>query len=85
MFGFDERARFRAIVDDERGLRVAVVHGCQTGEALLALGIPDLEFYGAGGELAFLGEEGGADGGFFVGLEVVVDEAEDEGGLDERC
>ena len=28
-----------------------------------------------------MGEEGGADGGFFVGVEVVVDKAEDEGGL----
>ena len=31
--------------------------------------------------MGFLGQEGGADGGFFVGLEVVVYEAEDEGGL----
>ena len=31
--------------------------------------------------MAFLGQEGGADGGFFVGVEVVVYEAEDEGGL----
>jgi len=31
--------------------------------------------------LAFLSEESGADGGFLVRLEVVVDEAEDEGGL----
>jgi len=47
----------------------------------LPRGIPDFEFDDAGGEVAFLGQEGGADGGFFVGVEVVVDEAEDEGGL----
>jgi hypothetical protein len=40
--------------------------------------IPDLEFDGPIGKLAFLSEKGGADGGFFVGLEVVVDEAQDE-------
>jgi hypothetical protein len=28
-----------------------------------------------------LGKESGADGGFFIGLEVVVHESEDEGGL----
>ena len=31
--------------------------------------------------MAFLGEDGGADGGFCVGVEVVVYEAEHEGGL----
>ena len=56
----------------------ASVVGCGDGaEALLARGIPDLELDGAVGQVAFLGQEGGADGGFFVGLEVVVDEAED--------
>lgn len=81
VFRFHEAARLRDVVDDQRGLGIAVVHGRQAGEALLARRVPDFEFDGAGGELAFLGEEGGADGGFFVGLEVVVDETEDEGGL----
>jgi hypothetical protein len=47
----------------------------------LARGVPDLEFDGAVGQVAFLRQEGGADCGFFVGLEGIVDEAEDEGGL----
>lgn len=81
MFGFDETAGFCDIVDDERGLGVAVVHWGEAGEAFLACCVPDFEFDGSGGELAFLCEEGGADGGFFVGLEVVGDEAEDEGTL----
>ena len=62
-------------------MRVAVVHWGEAGEALLACRVPDLEFDCSVGELAFLGEEGGADGGFFVGLELVVDESEDERGL----
>lgn len=41
----------------------------------MAGGVPDFEFYCAGGQVAFLGEEGGTYGWFFVFLEVVVDEA----------
>jgi hypothetical protein len=78
---FDQTACFRDVVDDQCGLRVAVVHGCERSEALLARGIPDLEFDGAVGEVTFLSEKCGADGGFLVGLESVGDEAEDEGGL----
>jgi hypothetical protein len=78
---FDQTARFRDIVDDQRSLRIAVVHGSQRGEALLAGGVPDFEFDGAGWEGAFLGKESGADSGFFIGLEGVGDEAQDEGGL----
>ena len=81
MLGLDQAAGFGDVVDDERALRIAVVHGRQAGEALLARGVPDLEFDGAVGQVAFLRQEGGADCGFFVGLEGIVDEAEDEGGL----
>ena len=63
MLGFDEGGGFREVVDDEGGLRVAVVHGCQGGEAFLPGGVPDFEFDGAGWEGAFLGEEGGCLGG----------------------
>ena len=44
-------------------MRVAVVHGCEGGEAFLAGGVPDFEFDGAGGEGAFLGQECGCGGG----------------------
>jgi hypothetical protein len=81
VLGLDQAAGFGDVVDDERALRIAVVHGRQAGEALLARGIPDFEFDRAVGQVAFLGEEGGADCGLFVGFEGVVDEAEDEGGL----
>jgi hypothetical protein len=81
VLGLDQAAGFGDVVDDERALRVAVVHGRQAGEALLARGIPDFEFDRAVGQVAFLRQEGGADCGLFVGFEGVVDEAEDEGGL----
>ena len=54
VFGFDERGGFGEVVDDEGGLGVAVVHGCEGGEALLARGVPDFEFDGAGWEGGFL-------------------------------
>jgi hypothetical protein len=81
VLGLDQTAGFGDVVDDERALRIAVVHGRQAGEALLARGVPDFEFDRAVGEVAFLGQEGGADCGLFVGFEGVVDEAEDQGGL----
>ena len=81
MLRLDQTASLCDVVDDERALRVAVVHGRQAGEALLARGVPDLEFDGAVGQVTFLRLEGGADCGFFVGFEGVVDEAKDEGGL----
>ena len=55
VFGFDEGGGFGEVVDDEGGLGVAVVHGCEGGEALLAGGVPDFEFDGAGWEGGFLG------------------------------
>ena len=58
-----------------------MIHGRQASEALLARGIPNLELDRAVGQVAFLRQEGGADCGFFVGLEGIVDEAKDEGGL----
>lgn len=76
---FHQTAGFGDVVDDQRALRVTVVHGRQAGEALLARGIPDLELDGAVGQVAFLRQEGGADRRLFVGLELVVDESEDEG------
>lgn len=82
MPGLGERGLFREVVDDEGGLRVAVVHWCERGEALLACRVPDLELDGARGEREFLGQEGGADGGFFAGVELGGGEAEDEGGLE---
>jgi hypothetical protein len=81
VLGLDQAAGFGDVVDDERALRIAVVHGRQAGEALLARRVPDFEFDRAVGQVAFLRQEGGADCGLFVGFEGVVDEAEDEGGL----
>lgn len=81
VLGLYQTAGLGDVVDDERALRVAVVHGRQASEALLARGIPDLELDRAVGQVAFLRQEGGADRGFFVRLEGVVDEAEDEGRL----
>jgi hypothetical protein len=78
---FDQTASFCDIVNDESALRITVVHGRQTGETLLASGIPDFEFDGAVGQIALLRQEGSADCGFFVGFEGIVDEAKDEGGL----
>ncbi len=48
----------------------------------MAGGIPDLEFDGTGREIALLGEEGCAYGGLFILLEVIVDEAHYQRGLD---
>ena len=56
-------------------MSVAIVHRREGGETFLAGGIPDLELDRARGQIAFLREEGGADGGLLVLLEVVVHEA----------
>lgn len=77
----DQTAGFRDIVYDQGRLGVAVVHGREGSETLLAGCIPDFKFNDAVGEGTFLREEGGADGGFFVGLKSVRNEAKDEGGL----
>ena len=55
MFCFDERGGFSEIVYDEGGLGVAVVHGSERGEALLSGCVPYFEFYGAVGQVRFLG------------------------------
>lgn len=81
MAGLDERRRFREVVDHERGLRVAVVHGRQRGEAFLARRVPDLELDGARRQGDFFRQKGRADRWLFVRLEVVVYEAQDERGL----
>jgi hypothetical protein len=55
VLGLDQAAGFGDVVDDQRALRVAVVHGRQAGEALLPRRVPDFEFDRAGREGAFLG------------------------------
>ena len=55
---FDQASRLCDIVDDEGGLSVTVVHGCQRGETFLAGSIPDLELDGPVREVAFLREKG---------------------------
>src|SRR5690606_12844899 len=59
VLGLYEGGGLREVVDDEGGLRVAVVHGGQGGEALLAGGVPYLELDCAGREVTFLCEESG--------------------------
>jgi hypothetical protein len=62
------------IIDDYRAVRVPVVHRCQALVSLLPCGIPYLEL--DGGliiESYSLCEEGGADGGFAVVIELVLD------------
>ena len=81
MLRFDQTASLCDVVDDECALRIAVVHGRETRETLLARSVPDLEFDGAVGQITLLRQEGSADCGFFVGFEGIVDEAKDEGGL----
>ena len=76
--GLDQRTGLGEIVDDEGGLGVAVVHWSQRGEALLARRVPDFKLDLPRRESDFLGQKRRADGGFFVGLEVVVYKAEHE-------
>ena len=78
MLGLDEGCGLGEVVDDESGLGIALVHRGQGGESLLAGCVPDLKLDGSRWQVAFLGEEGGADGGLLVFLEVVVYESEDE-------
>lgn len=65
------------VVDDDGAIGVAVVHGRERLVALLAGRVPDLELdrrvliEGDG-----LRQEGGADGGFSVVVELVLDEAQ---------
>lgn len=61
------------VVDDDGAVGVAVVHGRQRFVAFLSRRVPDFEFYGGGFvEGDGLGEEGGADGGFAVVVELVL-------------
>lgn len=63
------------IVDDNGAVRVAVVHGCQGLVTLLAGRIPDLELHrGVLIQRDGLCEEGSANGGFSVGIELIFDE-----------
>lgn len=74
--------RLRYIINDDGAVRIAVVHRCEGFVPLLSGGIPYFEFDGGGVvEGDGLGEEGSADGGFSVVVELVFDESEDEGGL----
>lgn len=67
------------VIDDNSAVGVAVVHGGQGLVALLTCSIPDLELDGGCViEGDCLGEESGADGGFSVVVELVLDETEDE-------
>lgn len=58
MLGFHEGGRFREVVDHKGRLSVAVVHGREGGEALLAGGVPDFELDGAIWKGGFLREKG---------------------------
>jgi hypothetical protein len=61
------------IIDDDGAVCVAVVHGGERLVALLAGRVPDLELDGCVLiEGDGLGEEGGADGGFSVVVELVL-------------
>lgn len=58
MTRFDQAGGLGEVVGDEGGLGVAVVHGREGGEAFLAGCVPDFELDCAGGEVAFLSQEG---------------------------
>jgi hypothetical protein len=61
------------IVYDDGAVGVAVVHGSQRLVSLLARGVPYLELDGCGIiEGDCLGEEGGANGGFSIIIELVL-------------
>jgi hypothetical protein len=67
------------VVDDDGAVGIPVVHGRERLVALLAGCVPYLKLYGCVlVEGDGLGEEGGADGGFPVVVELVLDEAQDE-------
>ena len=67
------------VIDYNSAVGVAVVHGGQRLVTLLTCGIPNLELDGGCViEGDCLGEEGSADGGFSVVVELVLDETEDE-------
>ena len=67
------------VVNYDGAVGVAVVHGSQGLVALLTCGIPDLKLDGGRViEGDCLGEESGADGGFPIVVELVLDETEDE-------
>lgn len=55
VLGLDERSGFRKVVNNKGGLGVAVVHGRQRGEALLACCIPNLELDRPRRKVALLG------------------------------
>lgn len=61
------------IVDDDGAVRISVVHGRQGLVSFLASRVPDLEFDSSVlVERNGLCEEGGTDGGFSVGVELVL-------------
>lgn len=67
------------IVDDDGAVGVAVVHGSQRLVSLLTCRVPDLKLdRGCVIEGDGLGEEGGADGGFSVVVELVLQKEECE-------
>lgn len=67
------------VVNYDGAVGVAVVHGGQGLVALLTCGIPDLELDGGRViEGDCLSEKSGADGGFPVVVELVLDETEDK-------
>ena len=67
------------VVDDDGAVGVAVVHGRQRLVSLLARRVPNLKFdRGCVVEGYRLREESGADGGFPIVVELVLDETEDE-------
>jgi hypothetical protein len=72
------------IIDDNGAVGVSVVHGRQGLVSFLARGVPYFKFDGRVlVEGDGLSQEGGADSGFAIVVELVFDEAEDEGAL--RC
>lgn len=74
--------RLGDVVNDDGAVRITVVHGCQGLVALLAGCIPDFKLHrGVLVEGDGLCEEGGTDGGFPVRVELVFDEAQNDGAL----
>ena len=71
--GGRETYGLRDIVDYDGTVCIPIVHGCQRLVSFLTGCIPDFEFDGCGVvEGDGLGEEGGADGGFAVVVELVL-------------
>lgn len=72
--GCDVTYGLRYVIDDDGAVGVAVIHGCKGFVAFLAGRVPYLEFDGGGVvEGDGLREEGGADGGFSVVVELVLE------------